>query len=161
MVSGVDIRMEVSLVHLRVRHNCSFGAWAVPSKRASVALTILTGLAIPTTSSLVAGTPAESKAEKPGLTIPTVSPPVLRTPAASKARKQSFKHRKMMKYSGALLNEFELSMIKKPTNLVDITDFDFVASYNWRNSDEPVIFVPGKPPLIDGGNFRNQANPIL
>lgn len=49
----------------------------------------------------------------------------------------------MMKNAGELLSEFELSTIQKPTSPVEIKDLNFIASYNWSNSDEPVIFVPG------------------
>jgi hypothetical protein len=74
---------------------------------------------------------------------PTASPSIMRTPEEVKARKQYFKHRKMMKNSGPLLNTFDLSAIQKPTSLVNIKDFSFIASYNWSISDDPVIFVPG------------------
>ncbi|KAH8787183.1 hypothetical protein BGZ57DRAFT_755773 [Hyaloscypha finlandica] len=50
-----------------------------------------------------------------------------------------------MKNSGPLLNTFDLSAIQKPTSLVNIKDFSFIASYNWSISDDPVIFVPGCP----------------
>jgi hypothetical protein len=49
----------------------------------------------------------------------------------------------MIKNAGELLNKFELSEIQKPTCPIDIKDVNFIASYNWSNSDEPVIFVPG------------------
>jgi hypothetical protein len=75
--------------------------------------------------------------------MPSASPPVSRTHAEMKERKQASKHRKLMKNSGALLNEFALSMIQKSIGPVGIKDFNFIASYNWRNSDEPMIFVPG------------------
>jgi hypothetical protein len=50
-----------------------------------------------------------------------------------------------MKNAGELLEQFELSEIQKPICPTDIKDFDFVASYNWSNSDVPMIFVPGIP----------------
>jgi len=51
----------------------------------------------------------------------------------------------MMKNSGALLNKLELSTVQTITTAspVEIKGFSFVASYNWSNSDDPVIFVPG------------------
>jgi hypothetical protein len=54
----------------------------------------------------------------------------------------------MIKNAGELLKQFELSEIQKPTCLIDIKDFNFVASYNWSNSDVPMIFVPGIPSFI-------------
>jgi hypothetical protein len=49
----------------------------------------------------------------------------------------------MMKNAGELLKNFELFEIQKPTCPTIIKDFNFVASYNWSNSDLPMIFVPG------------------
>lgn len=46
----------------------------------------------------------------------------------------------MMKNAGELLEQFELSEIQKPICPTNIKDFDFVASYNWSNSDVPMIF---------------------
>ncbi|KAF1356710.1 hypothetical protein BDV97DRAFT_394602 [Delphinella strobiligena] len=51
----------------------------------------------------------------------------------------------MMKGVGTLLNEFDLSTIQRPTGPVEIKDHNFIASYNWKDTDEPVIFVPGSP----------------
>ncbi|RDL35263.1 uncharacterized protein BP5553_07194 [Venustampulla echinocandica] len=73
------------------------------------------------------------------------SSPVTRTSSEKKSRKRFFEHRHMIKNAGELLKQFELSEIQKPTCLIDIKDFDFVASYNWSNSDVPRIFVPGCP----------------
>ncbi|TVY46172.1 hypothetical protein LOCC1_G004319 [Lachnellula occidentalis] len=79
------------------------------------------------------------------LTIPHAAPPVTELSGKRKSKKQFFQHRKMIKNAGALLNEVDLSTISKSTSLVDIKDVNFVASYNWSNSDKPVIFVPGCP----------------
>jgi hypothetical protein len=77
-----------------------------------------------------------------------ISSPVTRTSREQKSRKRYFKHREMMKNAGELLKQFELSEIQKPICPTDIKDFDFVASYNWSNSDVPMIFVPGIPSFI-------------
>ncbi len=55
-----------------------------------------------------------------------------------------------MKGSGKLLKTFDLSKIRKPMTSVDIKDFTFIASYNWCNSDDPAIFVPGTSPFHQG-----------
>lgn len=68
-----------------------------------------------------------------------------KTSEKRKSRKQLFKYREMMKNAGDLLSKFELSETQKPTCLIDIKNSIFIASYNWRNSDKPMIFVPGTP----------------
>ena len=75
--------------------------------------------------------------------MPTASPSMTISLEEKKNRRQYFLHHKMMKYSGALLKDFELSTIQKSTGPVRIKDLSFIASYNWSNSDEPVIFIPG------------------
>lgn len=57
--------------------------------------------------------------------------------------------RKLMKKSVEVLGIFELSKIQKSTCPIDIKDATFVASYNWSNSKEPVIFVPGRIPQVE------------
>jgi len=118
MESTVDFLMKVNLLHPRVRYCCSIGAFAIP---------LMLGI-----EELIAFTAA------------TASPNVTRTSGGLKARKQFFTNREMMKNSGALVNQFELSAARKTTTSpIEIKGFSFVASYNWSNSDDPVIFVPG------------------
>ncbi len=50
----------------------------------------------------------------------------------------------MMKTAGSSLKDLQLSTIQKSNNVIEIKDVEFLASYNWSNQDEPVIFVPGR-----------------
>lgn len=52
-------------------------------------------------------------------------------------------YRIMTKDNGDLLKEFAPSAIQIHSDLIEIKDAHFIASYNWSDSDEPVIFVPG------------------
>jgi len=80
-----------------------------------------------------------------------IASPLIRSPTEQlleqKARKtrHSTRHkgRKIVPKGAKFLSKFEVSQIQKPTNPTEIKGFTFVASYNWSNSDEPVIFVPG------------------
>ena len=50
--------------------------------------------------------------------------------------------------SGQLFGTLDLYSLSNPTTSVTLESFDFIASYNWSNSDEPVIFVPGNLSFI-------------
>ena len=70
-------------------------------------------------------------------------------------KKQSYKNksshmrpRATLEDSGQLFGTLDLYSLSNPTTSVTLESFDFIASYNWSNSDEPVIFVPGKLSFI-------------
>ncbi|RDW83496.1 hypothetical protein BP5796_04987 [Coleophoma crateriformis] len=50
-----------------------------------------------------------------------------------------------MRSSGKWFSDFCPSNLPRPKESVKIETPTFVASYNWKNSDNPVIFVPGCP----------------
>ncbi|RDW70990.1 hypothetical protein BP6252_07553 [Coleophoma cylindrospora] len=50
-----------------------------------------------------------------------------------------------MRSSGRLFSELYPSNLPRPKESVKIESPSFVASYNWKNSDNPEIFVPGCP----------------
>lgn len=77
-----------------------------------------------------------------------------RAPAAAdilveqkKSRKLFFKDRKMMEGSGKLLEDIDVASGREVEEVIRISNSKFVASYNWKDSDEPIIFVPGKRSL--------------
>jgi len=50
-----------------------------------------------------------------------------------------------MKGTGTLLSSVKSSTdLNLGTETVRLENFEFLASYNWKDCKEPVIFVPGK-----------------
>lgn len=81
-------------------------------------------------------------------TAPAAPSSSAKEPEGKKVRGLFHKNRELTKVAGALLKEFMLSNIQKPADKVQIENVTFIASYNWKDSNDPVILVPGMSSII-------------